>query len=66
MMSNLEAAGAPSAVATDRRALVVLAAFLAARLVFAFLLGPGVDESYTLAISRTLNLSYFDHPPLHQ
>ena len=65
-MSNLEAAGAPSAVATDRRALVVLAAFLAARLVFAFLLGPGVDESYTLAISRTLNLSYFDHPPIHQ
>ncbi len=30
------------------------------------LLGPGVDESYTLAIARTLNLSYFDHPPLHQ
>lgn len=52
--------------ATDRQALAILAGFLAARLVFAFLLGPGVDESYTLAISRTLSLSYFDHPPLHQ
>src|SRR5262249_52774693 len=29
-------------------------------------LGFGVDESYTLAISRGLSLSYFDHPPLHQ
>jgi len=64
-MSNSEARG-PPAVAADRQALAVLAAFLAARLVFAFLLGPGVDESYTLAISRRLNLSYFDHPPLHQ
>jgi 4-amino-4-deoxy-L-arabinose transferase-like glycosyltransferase len=50
----------------DRRAIAVLAAFLAARLAFAFALGPGIDESYTLAIARTLNLSYFDHPPLHQ
>jgi len=24
------------------------------------------DEAYTLVISRTLALSYFDHPPLHQ
>ena len=40
--------------------------FLAARLAFAYALGPGIDESYTLAIARTLSLSYFDHPPLHQ
>ena len=44
----------------------MIAGFLVARLVFASLLGPGIDESYTIAISRTLSLSYFDHPPLHQ
>ncbi len=49
----------------DRSAIAIIAAFLAARLAFAFALGPGIDESYTLAIARTLNLSYFDHPPLH-
>ena len=50
----------------DRCAAAILAGFLVARLVFAALLGPGIDESYTIAISRTLSLSYFDHPPLHQ
>ena len=49
-----------------RRAAVVIGGFLAARLVFACALGPGIDESYTLAIARTLSLSYLDHPPLHQ
>src|SRR6516164_4547765 len=24
------------------------------------------DEAYTIVIGRTLALSYFDHPPLHQ
>jgi 4-amino-4-deoxy-L-arabinose transferase-like glycosyltransferase len=51
---------------TDRLAAAILIGFLVARFAFAFILGPGVDESYTLAIARTLNLSYFDHPPLHQ
>ena len=51
---------------TDRLATAIVVGFLAARFAFAALLGPGVDESYTLAIARTLNLSYFDHPPLHQ
>ena len=50
----------------DRCAAAIIAGFLVARLVFASLLGPGIDESYTIAISRTLSLSYFDHPPLHQ
>ena len=50
----------------DRSAIAVIAAFLAARLAFAYALGPGIDESYTLAVARTLSLSYFDHPPLHQ
>ena len=49
----------------DRLAVVILAGFLLARLLFAFALGLGVDESYTIAISRPLCLSYFDHPPLH-
>ncbi|HXE26456.1 MAG TPA: glycosyltransferase family 39 protein, partial [Roseiarcus sp.] len=49
----------------DRLAVAILIAFAVARLLFAFLLGLGIDESYTLAISRRLSLSYFDHPPLH-
>src|SRR5579871_324354 len=52
--------------AADRSALAILAAFLVARFLFAFAIGFGVDESYTLAIARDLSLSYFDHPPLHQ
>ncbi|HEX9168388.1 MAG TPA: glycosyltransferase family 39 protein [Roseiarcus sp.] len=52
-------------VANLRAALTILA-FLAARLAFAFALGFGTDEAYTLPISRDLSLSYFDHPPLHQ
>lgn len=28
--------------------------------------GLNDDEAYTLVIARALNLSYFDHPPLHQ
>ncbi|HEY1453861.1 MAG TPA: glycosyltransferase family 39 protein [Roseiarcus sp.] len=50
----------------NRRAAIIVLAFLAARLAFAFALGFGVDEAYTLPISRELRLSYFDHPPLHQ
>ena len=49
----------------DRLALAILAWFFIARLVFAISLGLGIDESYTIAISRRLSLSYFDHPPLH-
>jgi 4-amino-4-deoxy-L-arabinose transferase-like glycosyltransferase len=50
----------------DQRAIWIVAGFLVARLLFVSLLGPGIDESYTLAIARSLSLSYFDHPPLHQ
>ena len=49
----------------NRLALAILIGFFVARLVFAFTLGLGIDESYTIAISRRLYLSYFDHPPLH-
>jgi 4-amino-4-deoxy-L-arabinose transferase-like glycosyltransferase len=54
----------PSA-ANNRLALAILTGFFVARLAFAFSLGLGIDESYTIAISRRLSLSYFDHPPLH-
>ena len=48
-----------------RLALATLTGFAIARLLFDFTIGLGVDESYTVAISRRLSLSYFDHPPLH-
>ncbi len=50
----------------DRLAAAIIAGFLIARLLFAYLLAPGIDESYTLAVARSLSLSYLDHPPLHQ
>jgi 4-amino-4-deoxy-L-arabinose transferase-like glycosyltransferase len=45
--------------------LVIIALTGLLRLALAALLGLSVDESYTVAISRELALSYFDHPPLH-
>lgn len=48
-----------------RAALILIAGFAVLRLVFAAMLGFGVDESYTLGQARFLALSYFDHPPLH-
>jgi len=44
-------------------ALILVTALL--RVALAGVLGLTVDESYTVAISRRLSLSYFDHPPLH-
>jgi Dolichyl-phosphate-mannose-protein mannosyltransferase len=49
----------------DHLALAIVAGFFLARLLFALTIGLGIDESYTIAISRRLSLSYFDHPPLH-
>jgi 4-amino-4-deoxy-L-arabinose transferase-like glycosyltransferase len=46
-------------------AIAILTGFAVGRLLFAFSIGFGIDESYTVAISRHLSLSYFDHPPLH-
>ncbi|MCC7054724.1 MAG: glycosyltransferase family 39 protein [Gemmatimonadaceae bacterium] len=48
---------------THRRALTVLGAATALRLLTAALLPLGVDESYEAVIARTLSASYFDHPP---
>jgi 4-amino-4-deoxy-L-arabinose transferase-like glycosyltransferase len=49
----------------DRVVIALIVAFLVLRLILAAALGFIVDESYTIAISRDLSLSYFDHPPLH-
>jgi hypothetical protein len=43
----------------------LIAVFTVVHVCLAALIGLGVDESYSLTISRDLALSYFDHPPLH-
>jgi 4-amino-4-deoxy-L-arabinose transferase-like glycosyltransferase len=50
---------------TARSVLLLVALTGLLRLGLAGLVGLSVDESYTVAISRQLALSYFDHPPLH-
>jgi 4-amino-4-deoxy-L-arabinose transferase-like glycosyltransferase len=49
-----------------RATLAMIALALLARLALALAIGLGTDEAYTVAVSRQLALSYFDHPPLHQ
>lgn len=46
-------------------ALIVIGGFVALRLIAAYFIGLGVDESYSVAVARDLHLSYFDHPPMH-
>jgi hypothetical protein len=58
--------GGYNPVRPARAALMVIAGALLLRLAMGFAIGLGTDEIYTLAVSRTLSLSYFDHPPLHQ
>jgi uncharacterized membrane protein len=48
----------------ERRTLALILGVLALRFFFASATGLGVDESYTVATSRVLTLSTFDHPPL--
>jgi hypothetical protein len=47
-----------------RQVAVLVVAGIIGRLVLAFALGLGVDESYEVVLSRRLSLGYFDHPPL--
>ncbi len=47
-----------------RAVLMLIAATMAVRILFAWSLGLGIDESYTVATGRHPQLSYFDHPPL--
>ena len=53
---------------TRRKSVWILAAILVAggvfRLILALLIWPSVDESYVVAMSRRLALSYYDHPPM--
>ena len=51
---------------SGRRVLLLIAATTVLRLATMALMGLGMDESYSTAISRDLHLSYFDHPPMHQ
>jgi len=55
----------PANTNTVRSVLLLMAISGLLRLGLAGLIGLSVDESYTVAISRQLALSYFDHPPLH-
>lgn len=55
----------PGELTPTHVAVAIIAAFTVLRLISATLVGLGVDEAYTLAIARQLQLSYFDHPPLH-
>lgn len=49
---------------TRNAVLILIAGTTLLRLAFAGSLGLGVDEIYTVATSRQLQLGYFDHPPL--
>ena len=44
--------------------MLLIAATLVLRVAFGASLGLGIDESYTVATARVLQLSYYDHPPL--
>jgi 4-amino-4-deoxy-L-arabinose transferase-like glycosyltransferase len=50
---------------SERAVILIIAGALVFRLILAFTLGLGVDESYSISVAHDLNLSYFDHPPLH-
>jgi Dolichyl-phosphate-mannose-protein mannosyltransferase len=43
---------------------ILLAASLVLRLIIAFYLPLGVDESYAIAVAREFSLAFYDHPPL--
>ena len=47
-----------------RNPLVLIAAFLALRLLVSWIFPATIDEAYAIAISRDWSLSYFDHPPV--
>ena len=45
------------------QAICVIAVAVALRLIASHFVGLGIDESYSVAVARDLQLSYFDHPP---
>ena len=60
IVSNLQTRGN-----SVRAVLLIIIAAATVRFAVAAAVGLSVDESYTVAISRRLALSYYDHPPLH-
>lgn len=59
-------AGAAATKAPAKAILGFVAACAIAKLFAAWATGFAGDGAYTVVIARTLALSYFDHPPLHQ
>src|ERR1700679_133213 len=58
---------APAARPSPARVILFFVAVCAIEKAIAMLAtGFNDDEAYVVVISRTLALSYFDHPPLHQ
>jgi hypothetical protein len=55
-----------TAPAPAKTILAFIAACALAKLFAAWATGFTGDEAYTIVIARTLAVSYFDHPPLHQ
>ncbi len=55
---------APKGETGFRNALVLIAAFLALRLLVSWVFPAVIDEAYAIAVSRDWSLSYFDHPPV--
>jgi hypothetical protein len=51
-------------ISPERKTLLLILVALALRFVFAGSTGLGIDEAYTVATSRVLTLSVFDHPPM--
>ena len=57
------AGGRPFGQSSAALALLVIAIGVGLRLIASHFVGLGVDESYSVAAARDLQLSYFDHPP---
>jgi 4-amino-4-deoxy-L-arabinose transferase-like glycosyltransferase len=51
-------------MSVESQVITLIVATFALRVLFAASMGLGVDESYTVATSRYLDFSYFDHPPV--
>ena len=62
--SNPRPDGSPTGLRSPAiQAIGVIAIAVALRLVASHFVGLGTDESYSVAVARDLQLSYFDHPP---
>jgi 4-amino-4-deoxy-L-arabinose transferase-like glycosyltransferase len=66
--TRADALGGPRWLAPNRATIAIIGiigASAALRVALAACVGFGQDETYSVAVSRQLALSYFDHPPLH-